>query len=208
MRLVVDARRLQMDVGDHGPQRLAQRAGFDDAVFVDAGGAFSEGPTWNLGFIDRAGSLDSTSIMELDQVPEHLIVLGGGYIGLEFAQMFRRFGSRVTVIQRGRQLLPLEDEDIAEAVLGVLREDGIDVLLEAGMRHVVVADKDGVVHAGREGLAAELVSVADRTNADNRSGALRDVLPGLPARKALPGAQDDSRRRALAWLASDLAVRA
>jgi malate dehydrogenase (oxaloacetate-decarboxylating) len=54
----------------------------------------------------------------------------------------------------------------------------LDVLLEAGMRHVVVADKDGVVHAGREGLAAELVSVATRTNADGRSGALRDVLPG------------------------------
>jgi pyruvate/2-oxoglutarate dehydrogenase complex dihydrolipoamide dehydrogenase (E3) component len=75
--------------------------------------------------------LDSTSIMELDRVPEHLIVLGGGYIGLEFAQMFRRFGSRVTILQRGPQLLPLEDEDIAAAVLGVLREDGVDVLLEA-----------------------------------------------------------------------------
>ena len=56
--------------------------------------------------------------MELDQVPEHLLVLGGGYIGLEFGQMFRRFGSRVTIVQRGRQLLPLEDEDVAEAVLG------------------------------------------------------------------------------------------
>jgi pyruvate/2-oxoglutarate dehydrogenase complex dihydrolipoamide dehydrogenase (E3) component len=75
--------------------------------------------------------LDSTSIMELDRVPEHLIVLGGGYIGLEFAQMFRRFGSRVTIIQRGSQLLPLEDEDVAGAVLGVLREDGVEVLLQA-----------------------------------------------------------------------------
>jgi pyruvate/2-oxoglutarate dehydrogenase complex dihydrolipoamide dehydrogenase (E3) component len=81
--------------------------------------------------LDRVCSLDSTSIMELDQVPEHLIVLGGGYIGLEFGQMFRRFGSRVTVVQRGRQLLPLEDEDVAEAVLGVLREDGIEVLLDS-----------------------------------------------------------------------------
>ena len=62
--------------------------------------------------------LDSTSIMELDRVPEHLLVLGGGYIGLEFGQMFRRFGSRVTIVQRGRQLLPLEDEDVAAAVLG------------------------------------------------------------------------------------------
>ena len=79
-------------------------------------------------------SLDSTSIMELDRVPEHLIVLGGGYIGLEFGQMFRRFGSRVTIVQRGRQLLPQEDEDVAEAILGILREDGIEILLEAEAR--------------------------------------------------------------------------
>jgi pyruvate/2-oxoglutarate dehydrogenase complex dihydrolipoamide dehydrogenase (E3) component len=78
--------------------------------------------------------LDSTSIMELDRVPEHLIVLGGGYIGLEFAQMFRRFGSRVTIVQRGPQLLPLEDEDVAGAVLGVLREDGVEVLLQSEPR--------------------------------------------------------------------------
>jgi len=81
--------------------------------------------------INRVGALDSTSIMELDTVPEHLLVVGGGYIGLEFAQMFRRFGSRVTIVQRDRQLLPLEDEDIAEAVTGILREDGIEVLLDA-----------------------------------------------------------------------------
>ena len=72
--------------------------------------------------------------MELDRVPEHLIVLGGGYIGLEFGQMFRRFGSRVTIVQRGPQLLPLEDEDIAAAVLGVLGEDGVEVLLQAEAR--------------------------------------------------------------------------
>src|ERR671918_619866 len=72
--------------------------------------------------------------MELAQVPPHLIVLGGGYIGLEFSQMFRRFGSEVTVIQRGPQLLQLEDEDIAGAVLGILREDGVEVLLQAEAR--------------------------------------------------------------------------
>jgi pyruvate/2-oxoglutarate dehydrogenase complex dihydrolipoamide dehydrogenase (E3) component len=81
--------------------------------------------------LDQVPSLDSTSVMELDQLPEHLLVLGGGYIGLEFGQMFRRFGSRVTIVQRGRQLLPLEDADVAEAVLGILREDGLEVLLEA-----------------------------------------------------------------------------
>ncbi len=80
------------------------------------------------------GPLDSTSIMELEHLPEHLVVLGGGYIGIEFAQMFRRFGSRVTIVQRDSQLLPLEDADIAGAVLGILREDDIDVLLDAEAR--------------------------------------------------------------------------
>ena len=84
--------------------------------------------------LDRVRPLDSTSIMELDDIPEHLVVLGGGYVGLEFAQMFRRFGSRVTIIQRELQLLPREDEDIAGAVLGIMREDGLEVLLQAEAR--------------------------------------------------------------------------
>ena len=75
--------------------------------------------------------LNSTSIMELDQVPEHLIVLGGGYIGLEFGQMFRRFGARVTIVQSGGQLLGQEDMDVAEEVLKILQEDGIEVLLNS-----------------------------------------------------------------------------
>jgi pyruvate/2-oxoglutarate dehydrogenase complex dihydrolipoamide dehydrogenase (E3) component len=75
--------------------------------------------------------LDSTSIMELDAVPEHLIVLGGGYIGLEFGQMFRRFGSHVTIVQSGGQLLSGEDADVASAVAAILKQDGIEVLLSA-----------------------------------------------------------------------------
>jgi pyruvate/2-oxoglutarate dehydrogenase complex dihydrolipoamide dehydrogenase (E3) component len=74
--------------------------------------------------------LNSTSIMELDRVPEHLLVLGGGYIGLEFGQMFRRFGSRVTIIQSGAQLLGREDADVAESVFEILREDGVGVVLK------------------------------------------------------------------------------
>ena len=62
-------------------------------------------------------------------MPERLLVLGGGYVGLEFAQMYRRFGSEVTVVQRGPQLLSREDTDVAEAVAEVLREDGVEVLL-------------------------------------------------------------------------------
>src|SRR5215210_1890320 len=80
--------------------------------------------------IDTVPALNSTTIMELDEVPDHLLVLGGGYVGLEFAQMFRRFGSEVTVVQRGPQLLAREDADVAEAVAEILDEDGIDVLLE------------------------------------------------------------------------------
>ena len=75
--------------------------------------------------------LNSTSIMELNAVPEHLLVLGGGYIGLEFGQLFRRLGSRVTIVQSGSSLLTREDPDVAAAVLEILREDGIHVLFDA-----------------------------------------------------------------------------
>src|SRR5881397_2716473 len=67
--------------------------------------------------------LDSTSIMELDELPEHLIILGG-YIGLEFGQMFRRFGSEVTIIQSAARLIMIEDEDVSNEVAAILRDDG------------------------------------------------------------------------------------
>lgn len=80
---------------------------------------------------DQVPLLDASSIQRLDTLPGHLLVIGGGYVGLEFAQMFRRFGSRVSIIQRGPQLLEREDPDVAEAVRGILEEDGIEVYLEA-----------------------------------------------------------------------------
>jgi pyruvate/2-oxoglutarate dehydrogenase complex dihydrolipoamide dehydrogenase (E3) component len=83
--------------------------------------------------------LTSTSIMELSSAPEHLVVLGGGYVGLEFAQMFRRFGSRVTVLQRGPQLLPREDADVAEQIAQLLRDEGIDIVLGASVTEVARA---------------------------------------------------------------------
>jgi pyruvate/2-oxoglutarate dehydrogenase complex dihydrolipoamide dehydrogenase (E3) component len=76
-------------------------------------------------------ALDSTSIMELDVLPPHLLVLGGGYVGVEFAQMFRRFGSEVTIVQRGARLLPREDADVADALRDILREEGLTVMLDA-----------------------------------------------------------------------------
>lgn len=84
--------------------------------------------------------LDSTSIMELDEVPGHLIVLGGGYIGLEFGQMFRRFGANVTIIQRGDALMPREDEDVQEAIEDILDEDGITILTGANAETITEID--------------------------------------------------------------------
>jgi pyruvate/2-oxoglutarate dehydrogenase complex dihydrolipoamide dehydrogenase (E3) component len=97
--------------------------------------------------------LDSTSIMELDEVPEHLIMLGGGYIGLEFGQMFRRFGSDVTIIEGAPRLMMMEDEDVADEVAAILRDDGITVLTstmpigveraDGGRLQVTVRTEDG-----------------------------------------------------------------
>ena len=108
-----------------------------DLVFINVGARPSAPPIDGL---DGVSALNSTTVMELDEVPEHLMVLGGGYVGLEFAQVFRRFGSEVTVVQRGPQLLAREDKDVADAVADVLRDDGIEVLLETD---ALSAERDG-----------------------------------------------------------------
>jgi pyruvate/2-oxoglutarate dehydrogenase complex dihydrolipoamide dehydrogenase (E3) component len=102
-----------------------------DSIFINTGARPANPPVEGL---DSVPALNSTTIMELDEVPEHLLVLGGSYVGLEFAQMFRRFGSEVTVVQRGKQLMSREDPDVAEAVAEIMREDGIEVLLETQTR--------------------------------------------------------------------------
>lgn len=95
-------------------------------VFINTG---TRSAVPEIAGMDSIPYLDHESIMELDRVPDHLIILGGGYIGLEFGQMFLRFGSRVTVIQSGPQLLSKEDPDVAGEVLKILQQDGIEVLL-------------------------------------------------------------------------------
>lgn len=111
-----------------------------DLIFINTGAGPVKPPIPGL---DQVPTLDYVSIMELDHLPEHLLILGGGYIGLEFGQMFRRFGSAVTIVQRGPQLLAREDADVAEAVAKILREDGIDVLLQ--MDAVRAEQRDGSI---------------------------------------------------------------
>ncbi len=114
-----------------------QRTLTSEKIFINAGARPSVPALDGLKSIPF---LDSTSIMELGAVPEHLLVLGGGYVGLEFGQMFRRFGSRVTIVQSGGQLLTREDLDIAEEVARILQQDGVEVLLHANANRVSQAD--------------------------------------------------------------------
>jgi pyruvate/2-oxoglutarate dehydrogenase complex dihydrolipoamide dehydrogenase (E3) component len=100
-------------------------------IFINTGARPANPPIEGL---DSVPALNSTTIMEVDEVPLQLLVLGGSYVGLEFAQMFRRFGSEVTVVQRGKQLMSREDADVAEAVAEIMRQDGIEVLLETQTR--------------------------------------------------------------------------
>lgn len=117
--------------------------------------------------------LTNASLMELAEVPEHLVVLGGGYVGLEFGQMFYRFGSDVTIIQRGDQLLDREDADVAEAITSILRDEGLTVHLGAEASAVTqAADGTITVTATRDGdpvgIAGShlLVATGRRPNTD------------------------------------------
>jgi pyruvate/2-oxoglutarate dehydrogenase complex dihydrolipoamide dehydrogenase (E3) component len=127
----------------------AQRTFSADRIFINAGARPS---VPKLEGLQDVPFLDSTSIMELDSVPEHLLVLGGGYVGLEFAQLFRRLGSRVTIVHSREQLLVGEDADVAEEVLAILKQDGIEVMLKSRAERIV---KSGggiqlTVRAGQE----------------------------------------------------------
>lgn len=138
-------REIEVALRKGGRRRLSA-----DRIFINTG-ARPARP--DLPGIDDVPALDSTSIMELSAVPRHLIVLGGGYIGLEFGQMFRRFGAEVTIVQRGKTLLAREDADVAGAVADILREDGIEVLLGTEALAVARSGPRGVrltVRTGRK----------------------------------------------------------
>ena len=114
-------RELAVELRDGTTRRLTA-----ERVFLHTGARPFVPPIEGL---EEVPFLDSTSVMELGEVPDRLLVLGGGVIGLEFGQMFRRFGAAVTIVQRGDQLLPGQDRDVAEALREILEEDGVEVLV-------------------------------------------------------------------------------
>lgn len=122
------ANSLRVKLNDGGERLLT-----GDKIFINTGGRPS---TPDVAGIKDIPYLDSTSIMELDQLPEHLLVMGGGYIGLEFGQMFRRYGSKVTIIHRADRVLAQEDPDISDQIAEILREDGITLLLNSDVTGV------------------------------------------------------------------------
>jgi pyruvate/2-oxoglutarate dehydrogenase complex dihydrolipoamide dehydrogenase (E3) component len=108
-----------------------------DRIFINVGARASIPPMPGL---DRVPFLTNSSMMNLDAVPAHLLIVGGSYVGLEFGQMFRRFGSQVTIVEKSPQLVSREDQDIANAIREILTDEGIDVRLNA---HCIDVSRSG-----------------------------------------------------------------
>ncbi|HEX2228419.1 MAG TPA: mercuric reductase, partial [Candidatus Binatia bacterium] len=99
-----------------------------DKIFINVGGRASTPPLRGL---DQVSYLNNSTMMDVDFLPKHLIVIGGSYVGLEFAQMYRRFGSEVTIVEMAARLIHREDEDISGAIKQILDNEGINVRLGA-----------------------------------------------------------------------------
>ncbi|KVQ81808.1 mercuric reductase [Burkholderia multivorans] len=99
-----------------------------DRIFINVGGRAQIPPMPGL---DTVRYLTNSSMMDVDFLPDHLVIVGGSYVGLEFGQMYRRFGSKVTIVEKGPRLIRREDEDVSDAVREILENEGIDVQLDA-----------------------------------------------------------------------------
>ena len=115
---LVDAHRVRVD------EELLEA----DKIFINVGGRAS---VPQLRGIEQVSYLNNSTMMDVDFLPEHLVVIGGSYVGLEFAQMYRRFGSSVTVVERGSRLIHREDEDVTENIKTILEDEGINIRLNA-----------------------------------------------------------------------------
>jgi pyruvate/2-oxoglutarate dehydrogenase complex dihydrolipoamide dehydrogenase (E3) component len=157
-------KRVTVELNEGGTRTLTA-----DKIFINVGARPAVPPIPGL---EAVPYLTSTTVMELDAVPEHLIVLGGGFIGLEFGQMFRRFGAAVSVVEREPRLAPREDPDVCGAISEILEEDGIEVLLGSAATEVSkVGDMLRLTLAGPDGGRTVegshlLVALGRRSNSD------------------------------------------
>lgn len=139
-----------------------------DQVFLNVGGRAVAPEIPGLADVDY---LTNVSILELDTLPSHLVILGGSYIALEFAQMYRRFGARVTVVERGSRLASREDEDVSATVREILEDEGIDVVVDADDVRITKTDNgfDLTPNAGAAPIAGShlLLAVGRRPNTDD-----------------------------------------
>jgi pyruvate/2-oxoglutarate dehydrogenase complex dihydrolipoamide dehydrogenase (E3) component len=132
--------------------------------------------------LTAAGPMTHVEALNLERLPGHLVILGGGYVGLEFAQAMRRFGSRVTIVQHGPRLLKREDPDVADALLELMRDEGVEVLLQAEVLSVTGRSGAEVALRVRSGAtertleASDILVAAGRTpNTDRLDVAQADV---------------------------------
>jgi pyruvate/2-oxoglutarate dehydrogenase complex dihydrolipoamide dehydrogenase (E3) component len=153
-----------------------------ERIFINVGGRAAVPSIHGL---DRVDYLTNSSMVDVDFLPRHLLVLGGSYIGLEFGQMYRRFGSEVTIVEIGPRLIAREDEGVSDAVAGFLKREGIDVRLGANCLDVSKAESDIVMRLrcaeGPPEVAGShlLVATGRRPNTDDlgldRAGIRRDA---------------------------------
>jgi len=151
----VAPRTLEVRLNDGGTRVLT-----GDQVFLNVG---THAAIPSVRGLEAARPLTNIEALELDYLPPHLIVLGGGYVGLEFAQAYRRFGSRVTVIQHGPQLMDREDPDVSDELQRILSVEGIHVLVAAETLHV-------------HGRSGEQVSLVVRTTSGEQNIEGSDIL--------------------------------
>ncbi|HEY8012598.1 MAG TPA: mercuric reductase, partial [Dongiaceae bacterium] len=109
-----------------------------EKIFINVGGRASRPPITGL---DQVNFLTNSSMMAMDFLPEHLVIVGGSYIGLEFGQMFRRFGSKVTIVEMMPRLVPREDEDVSAAIGEIMTKEGIELRLNATCIHLSRHDR-------------------------------------------------------------------
>ncbi len=141
-----------------------------DKIFINVGGRALVPP---LPGLDQVPYLTNSSMMEVDFLPPHLVVLGGSYVGLEFAQTYRRFGSEVTVVELGPRLIAREDEDVSRAVADILRDENIDIRLDSKVVGVAKRGNDITVDVETAGARSQiagshlLLAIGRRPNTDD-----------------------------------------